>query len=1054
MKKITLLFFLLLSCFAFSQEDCAGVIDLGALTSPYNGDTTGAANDFGQDCLTNVGAPDQVFSILVPDGQQLVIGQSANSYDSKHRLAYGTCPGETLIVCTDDPDTQTETWDNDTGSDQTVFWTQSAFSTGSGTFTLEWVVQDPPAAPDNVDCANATPIVCDETINTSSVGSTGDQEGSGCTMGTNGIWFTFTGTGGDMTLTSTASFDHEMAITSGACGALANVGCDDGSAGEETFTFTSVLDETYYVYIAHWSGSSSTTGTIDLTLTCAVIPTCTPPTLDSSTVVDSCNPDGTGTFTVDHVFSDAGDAGSVLDDGTNTYPIVAGTVTTGPYNSGDSVTIELTALDTDCSSTVGTFDFTCPQPGPENDDLANAIDITCGNTYAGDTSAATIDEADAPDVATIEPDTGADTDSPNVWYGFVGTGDTVTLSTCANTDFDTELFVFTGSSGNLTCIDDGFDECGGSEVNFTAETTFVSVVGTQYWISVEGWNVGNVGAFELTITCVPPPACTPPVLDSSTVVDSCNPDGTGTFTVDHVFSDAGDAGSVLDDGTNTYPIVAGTVTTGPYNSGDSVTIELTALDAACSSTVGTFDFTCPQPAPENDDCAGAIEIACDGQYTGDTTNANPEDPDPGFCGTSAGSAGAVWYRFTGANSNDGAAANGSQGDDVTLDLSLSTFDTKIRVFEGGCDALVCVGGNDDGGTGTTSLFTFTTTVGTDYYVLVHGFSTNAGAYTLDVSCVPPPACIPASFALSDGGNTCPSEDGFVIDVDITNIGSATSVNILLDGAPVISGVDGTASPYSITGLNAATDYDVTIEDAADDTCAATESFSTDVCPPENDVPAGAVEISVGDTLCESPTLGSNVGATDSGEGDPSCGASGYEGGDVWFKVMVPATGELTIETSSADGSGITDTTMEVYSGTSGNLLSAGCDDDGGTGLFSLVELTGLTPGDILLIRVWEFGDNVKGDFNICAWSPTSLGVEDDTFAGFNYYPNPVKDVLTLDSPKTIDKIEVFNVLGQRIIAIDSQNTIQNIDMSNLQSGAYIVKVSIETQTKAIRVLKE
>ena len=821
-----------------------------------------------------------------------------------------------------------------------------------------------------------------------------------------------------------------------------------------SFNLSAYVGQTVYLAV-HATGTDEFELYVDNVVNDSA-PTCTPPTIDSSTVMDDCNPDGTGTFTVDIVVSDAGDAGSVFDDGINPpEPVVAGTVTMGPYDSGDSVTIELTVLDAACSSTVGTFDFTCPQPAPENDDCAGAIEIACDGQYTGDTTNANPEDPDPGFCGTSAGSAGA------VWYRFTGAnsndgaaangsqGDDVTLDLSLST-FDTKIRVFEGGCDALVCV--GGDDDGGDGT--TSSFTFTTTVGTDYYVLVHGFST-NAGPYTLDVSCVAPPACTPATIDSSTVMDNCNPDGTGTFTVDIVVSDAGDAGSVFDDGINpTEPVVAGTVTMGPYNSGDSVTIELTALDAACSSTVGTFEFTCPQPGPENDDCAGAIEIACDGQYTGDTTNANPEDPDPGFCGTSAGTGGAVWYRFTGANSSDAGAANGSQGDDVTLDLSLSTFDTKIRVFEGGCDALVCVGGNDDGGDGTTSLITLTTTVGTDYFVLVHGFSTNAGAYTLDVSCVPPPSCIPATFALSDGGNTCPSEDGFIIDVDVTSLGSASSVNILLDGTPVFSGVDGTASPYSIGGLDAATDYDVTIEDAADDTCAATESYSTDVCPPENDAPAGAVEISVGSTLCESPTLGSNVGATDSGEGDPSCGVFGYEGGDVWFKVMVPATGELTIETSSADGSGITDTTMEVYSGTSGSLSSLGCDDDGGDGLFSRVELTGLTPGDVLLIRVWEFGDDVKGDFNICAWSPTSLSVEDDTFAGFNYYPNPVKDVLTLDSPRAIDKIEVFNVLGQRIIAIDSQDTIQNIDMSNLQAGAYIVKVSIETQTKVIRVLKE
>ncbi len=84
----------------------------------------------------------------------------------------------------------------------------------------------------------------------------------------------------------------------------------------------------------------------------------------------------------------------------------------------------------------------------------------------------------------------------------------------------------------------------------------------------------------------------------------------------------------------------------------------------------------------------------------------------------------------------------------------------------------------------------------------------------------------------------------------------------------------------------------------------------------------------------------------------------------------------------------------------------------------------------------------------------TLSINDNILSELSFYPNPVKDVLLLESPTAIDSIEVFNVLGQPIIAIDSQNTIQNIDMSNVQSGVYLVKVFIGNQTKTIRVLKE
>src|SRR5690606_28975640 len=105
-----------------------------------------------------------------------------------------------------------------------------------------------------------------------SAGSAGTQEGSGCTLGANGVWYTFTGYGGDITIDVTASFDHELAITSGTCGALVNVGCEDSSTGAESYTITNSVDgETYYVYIAHWSGSSTVTGTHTISLTCPTI---------------------------------------------------------------------------------------------------------------------------------------------------------------------------------------------------------------------------------------------------------------------------------------------------------------------------------------------------------------------------------------------------------------------------------------------------------------------------------------------------------------------------------------------------------------------------------------------------------------------------------------------------------------------------------------------------------------------------------------------------------------------------------------------------------------
>ncbi|MCT8340119.1 proprotein convertase P-domain-containing protein [Flavobacteriaceae bacterium TK19130] len=133
-------------------DTCALAIDLDAETSPLDGTTADATHDYGQDCL-NETANDKVYTVTVPDGFILTIGQSTNAYDSVVRVGYGgSCPGDTVIDCFDDPDLTTVEWTNDTGSEQEVYYVQSGFSSSNGTFTLEWSVEAPPSCtnPENI----------------------------------------------------------------------------------------------------------------------------------------------------------------------------------------------------------------------------------------------------------------------------------------------------------------------------------------------------------------------------------------------------------------------------------------------------------------------------------------------------------------------------------------------------------------------------------------------------------------------------------------------------------------------------------------------------------------------------------------------------------------------------------------------------------------------------------------------------------------------------------------------------------------------------------------
>lgn len=72
----------------------------------------------------------------------------------------------------------------------------------------------------------------------------------------------------------------------------------------------------------------------------------------------------------------------------------------------------------------------------------------------------------------------------------------------------------------------------------------------------------------------------------------------------------------------------------------------------------------------------------------------------------------------------------------------------------------------------------------------------------------------------------------------------------------------------------------------------------------------------------------------------------------------------------------------------------------------------------------------------------------------SYYPNPIKDVLNLSYSSEISSVEVYNMLGQKVKTAVLNGTQVKVDMSNLNSGNYIVKVISEGVKKSLKVIKE
>lgn len=156
----------------------------------------------------------------------------------------------------------------------------------------------------------------------------------------------------------------------------------------------------------------------------------------------------------------------------------------------------------DLSNWAGPLSFTTPTPPPANDDFANAAPVACDGNYTGSTENATLDEDDAPDSSSPN----VDLDAPNVWYSYTGSGtpEDITLNLCPS-GYDSSVLVYTGTSGNLTLVaanDDGGEANCGAGSGSRSFLTFQSDGTTTYYITIEGWNVGNTGAYDMTVTCV------------------------------------------------------------------------------------------------------------------------------------------------------------------------------------------------------------------------------------------------------------------------------------------------------------------------------------------------------------------------------------------------------------------------------------------------------------------------------------------------------------------------------------------------------------------------
>ncbi len=96
----------------------------------------------------------------------------------------------------------------------------------------------------------------------------------------------------------------------------------------------------------------------------------------------------------------------------------------------------------------------------------------------------------------------------------------------------------------------------------------------------------------------------------------------------------------------------------------------------------------------------------------------------------------------------------------------------------------------------------------------------------------------------------------------------------------------------------------------------------------------------------------------------------------------------------------------------------------------------------------------------CASLPTAveieifLGINDLDISNLKVYPNPTKDLVYISYKENIDRVEVFSMIGQRILDVNSNDSEVSIDMSNFASGTYMLKISVGNDNQLVKVIKK
>ncbi len=87
-------------------------------------------------------------------------------------------------------------------------------------------------------------------------------------------------------------------------------------------------------------------------------------------------------------------------------------------------------------------------------------------------------------------------------------------------------------------------------------------------------------------------------------------------------------------------------------------------------------------------------------------------------------------------------------------------------------------------------------------------------------------------------------------------------------------------------------------------------------------------------------------------------------------------------------------------------------------------------------------------------SGACLSTDEFKIAELRFYPNPVADQLTITARDMITRVELFNLLGQKLRVLDTNTDNVQMNFNDLTQSTYLVKVYSEDKVQTFKVVKE